>query len=206
MGLVHWWRRANEASGLRILSVFLVLLALSLLAQYLGLDHLNTIDVTSSLLSLASITLSSVLGGLWSARSWFGPPPEIQARMAHDRLRRDRVGVWWLLGAAWTVTIAAFGAWLTSDILGTCAQCLHGPVESFIGVIGVSRPVSTPRSACLYTLVVRGESAAPSICVATASGYHLPTDTVELNRRVTVEVRKTVLGRVVLSVRILSTS
>lgn len=195
-----WWHHADASSIDSIVVVLVIGLGLRVIVMEVGLDHLTTIDIMGSLICDVAVSLVGVAATVLAARSWFGPPPESQVKY---QLRRDRPGVWWLWGATWTAISVATSAWICAELLSVGAQYLEGSDQTVRGQVVSFRPTSTPRTVCKQRLTVRdeGDGSLLHICLRTSGRGSLADTPPKLGESVAVDLKNTVLGRVVLSVR-----
>ncbi|MES1192673.1 MAG: hypothetical protein ABUS47_16560 [Steroidobacter sp.] len=142
----------------------------------------------------------SALLGLFFARGWFGASVEMQNRIGLFKMRRDRMGIWLLVGIAHAMIISASSFWLSKELMGVVAQHLDGTEVGIIGTVTTSYKVITPNSPCRYDLVVRATETNErlSICLFTYTRSSLSESIPLLGDEVYIHAKQTVLGRVVL--------
>jgi hypothetical protein len=198
--LSAWWNRAAASSTNATVVTISVIAALRVLALSVGLDRLTTVQVWLTPIDAVVIGLSILTTAGYAARAWFAPATPSSERVA--RLKRDRVGVWRLMGAAAIIVQAAFIGWMSEELLGIVAQYVQGPLESRRGVVVSLRPTSTPATACKWRLIVRSglEGATLPICLATDSRASLSKKSLRVGETVEVYIRRTPLGLVVVSI------
>lgn len=167
-----------------------------------GIDRLTTSDVTTSEIGLASMVLAGLVGLILGVRNWFGLKPELSARMPLGWLRRDRVGVWSLIGVVYMLIIMSGLAFICREFLGIGAQYLEGSTAFVDGVVTSDRLTYTPATVCKRRIVVRkdldGENL--SICLSTNLRGSLSTSALRQGQLVRIKARNTRLGQVILSV------
>lgn len=196
-----WWSRALPWSKQVTFSFILCALVLRVIILALGFDRLTAFDVWKYPIGQALMVVSGLIAGVFAARGWFAPENPGDDRVAH--WRRDRVGIWWSLGAGSTVVQAVVVAWLCESCLGVVAQYLDGSVNVRRGTVISLRPTYTPATVCKWRLVVRLETGdrTLSVCLKTAMHDALSPVPLAVGETVNVRLRMTPLGSVIDSIK-----
>jgi hypothetical protein len=179
------------------------LLTISTLQVVLGtinVDQQTTIDV-GTVVSTSVAVLCGFVAAPFAARGFFGGDRDSQYRRPMWRMRRDRVGVWFLCGILWIVVAAVAFAWEAANLVGIVAQYLPGERQSVRGIVISDDPVATARAICRERLIVRDESDEElHICLRKTFGRSLSTVPITQGERVIVTMTVNSLGRVAVSV------
>jgi hypothetical protein len=196
-----WCTRANESSSILLVVTIGAVLAALGVALSVGVDHLTTLTAWSSPLVRFLGVATGTITALLATRDYYAPRPE-GALTRSGQFRRDRFGLWVLRGFVWVGAAAAASVWLCAWILGIAAQYSEGPHEAFSATVVSIRPRGGAKVVCSSHLDLRRDSdGSPlSICLATLFRPSLATGPLNPDMRVTVVVKKTRLGVVVLSV------
>jgi hypothetical protein len=183
----------------------LVGLTVRVVIGYVGIDKLTTVD-TLKPATLAVSSAFAIITAVFVAVAWFTLRDDVLVRTEQShlwKLKKDRVGVWWLGGIAWMVINALAAAWLSATFLGVLAQYLPGKLESVRGVVEYNREVGTPSTSCRRRLGVRDHSRRTLIRVCLyklVNGGIGPANLVA-GETVTMTVVDTVFARVIKQVQ-----
>jgi hypothetical protein len=200
---LKYWICGDRVSGPRFMPwVMLAVLLLACLLSMLltgGVDRMTTISAWSKPLVWWMATASAVTVAAAVCVWWIAPPSSEGTALA--RLRRDHIGRWFLQGLASALGLGAFAAWVCAGLLETGAQYMDGDEEAFLGTV-VSSDSDGPRAVCQERVKIRParDGSVVSICLKTLLRPTLATRPVARGATVTVRVRNTPLGMVVLSV------
>jgi hypothetical protein len=196
-----WWGGSRQSSTAWLLVLLAFSMATRVLAASTGIDRLTTIDIGDAPLTYCLTTLVGVVVAMYAARNWFAPNPQEQAIPLYN-LRRDRPGVWWIVGIVLGAILTIVFAWVTCSWMGIIAQYIPGQRVSIEGSVVLASPVSTPKTVCRFRVVVREDQTDRmlSICTRTSLREALGPADLSEGKHVTVYANQTILGRVALMV------
>lgn len=166
------------------------------------IDKLSTISVATPIVIAAACLVASFVGIVSALLYWSPEPSDMRENL--ERLRRDRPGVWHLVGVSCVIVLAAIAAFGTARVLGVLAQHIEGNEILLSGRVVDIRPNGSARNPCLRKLFGRLDDSGEElvVCIETAFSPPIADARIKLGSSFQAEAVETPFGTAVHYIRL----